>query len=114
MKDTRHADDVLSLDFLPLGAYRTWSLPIWSKMWQTDMNKYLAHITYRRTEDRPAKSLPNWDHTVHVEPLRVEFNHAWWDFRAAVTDSDYSAEFDKQLSECEGRPEFKMVNLRWL
>lgn len=78
------------------------------------MNKYLAHLTYRRTEDRDAKGLPHWNHELQVKPLRVEFNHAWWDFRAAVTDSDYCAEFDRHHSEREGRPEFKLVNLRRL
>jgi hypothetical protein len=58
--------------------------------------------------------LPLWDHTVWVQPLRAEFNKAWWDFRAAVIDSDSSAEFDNQLRERKGRPEFKLVNLKRL
>jgi hypothetical protein len=108
----RYREDVLALDYLPPNSSRPWGLPIWTAKWRDDMDKYLAHITYRRTEDRDAKGLPHWNHEVWVRPLRIEFNHAWWDFRAAVIDSDYNAEFEKQLRERECRPEFKTLNLR--
>ena len=117
MKDKRFDDDVLAMDYLPLGATRTWNLPIWIGVWQTDMNKYLAHITYRRTEDRDALGLPHWNHTddnIGVRPLRNEFNKAWWDFRESVTDSDFCAKFDEELRECETKEGFEVVNLRRL
>lgn len=114
MKDTRHDDDVLAMDYLPPGASRTWDLPIWTKTWQKDMNKYLAHITYRRAEDRDARGLPHWDHTVWVQPLTAEFNKAWWDFRESVTDSEFCTAFDRQLRECEAKPGLEVVNLKRL
>jgi hypothetical protein len=109
--DKRHKDDVLAIDYLPLNATRTWDLPIWKAKWREDMNKYLTHITYRRTEDRDAKGLLHWEHKVWVPQLRDEFNKAWWDFRDAVTDSDFCAEFDKQLRDCQNKKGFEAVTL---
>jgi hypothetical protein len=110
----RFKDDVLAMDYLPANAPRTWDLPIWKLTWRDDMNKYLTHLAYRRSEDRDAKGLPHWDNEVWVPHLRDEFNKAWWDFRDSVTDSAFCTEFDKHLSERESRPEFKMVNLKRL
>jgi hypothetical protein len=110
----RFKDDVLAMDYLPANAPRTWDLPIWKITWRDDMNKYLTHITYRRAEDRDAKGLPHWEHGVWVPQLRDEFNKAWWDFRESVTDSEFCAEFDKQLRECEAKPGFEVVNLKRL
>lgn len=113
MKDVRQQDDVLAMDYLPPHTPRKWDVPIWSK-WKEDMGKYLAHITYRRTEDRPAEGLLHWDHAVWVPQLRVEFNKAWWDFREAVIDGEFCAEFDKQLRDCKAKPGFDKVNLNRL
>jgi hypothetical protein len=114
MNDARQDDDVLAIDYLPPGARRTWDLPIWRKWWQKDINKYLTHITYRRTENRDAKGLPHWVHTKRVPQLRDEFNKAWWDFRDAVTDSEFCAEFDKQLRDHEDQVAVNTVSLRRL
>jgi hypothetical protein len=105
-------DDVLALDYLPPDTRRMWDLPIWTAKWRDDMNKYLTHITYRRAENREAKRLPHWDHTVWVPRLRGEFNKAWWDFREAVTDGEDCAEFDRQFRECEVKSGFETVNLK--
>jgi hypothetical protein len=76
-------------NYLPPRTPRKWAVPIWSTKWKEDADKYLAHITYQRTEDRPGKGLPHWDHTVWVPQLRVEFNKAWWDFRESVIDGAF-------------------------
>ncbi len=109
--DKRYKDDVLAMDYVPLIAHRTWDLPVWKAKWRDDMNKYLTHITYRRAEDRDAKGLPHWEHEVWVPQLRDEFKKAWSDFRNAVTDSDFSAEFDNQLHACQNKPGFEAVIL---
>lgn len=111
MNDNREKDDVLATDFLPPGSVPKWTLPIWEANWRAVMNKYLAHITYQRTENRRAMGLPLWDHMVWVPQLRDEFKKAWKEFLVAVTDSDFRAEFEKQLKQCQAKDGFQKVIL---
>ena len=93
VKSYDELDDILALDYLPQNATRNWTLPIWAAEWRNVMNKQLAHIAYSREKE--------WNHLKWVPQLEAEFNKAWWDFREAVTDNDYSEEFDKQLALCQ-------------
>jgi hypothetical protein len=111
-RDKRDGDDVLALDYLPPNKTRTWDLPIWDRTWRADMNKYLAHITYRRAEKRLALGLPEWHHGLWVPRLAKEFNTAWWDFREAVVDAEFAKGFDEHIAERQNREEFADIVLQ--
>jgi hypothetical protein len=97
-------DDVLALDYLPSKATRKWTLPIWIAEWRDAMNKQLTHIAYSRDKE--------WNHLAWVPRLETEFKKAWWDFREAIVDNDYSKEFDSQLGICQSKPGFSKIVLR--
>jgi len=115
MKDKRsknrgqELDDILALDYLPTNAKtRKWKLPIWTAQWREPMNKYLAHMAYSRTYP----PVQHWDHRIWVPQLETEFNSAWWGFREAITDKDYSAEFDNQNGLCQAKEGFENIVLQ--
>ena len=68
------------------------------------MQKQLAHIAYSREKE--------WNHTIWVPKLELEFNEAWWDFREAIVDEEYNREFDNQLTICRAKPGFANIGLR--
>ena len=103
----RSKDDVLALDYLPLGASKSWGLPKWDREWRDDMNKQLTHITYARV-----LAPHSWDHRVWVPKLRTEFVDTWKDFRLAITNSDFQDEFTRQISICEAKQGFANIPLR--
>lgn len=97
-------DDVLSLDYMPPGRPRIWDLPVWIAEWRDPMNKQLAHIAYCRDKE--------WDHLRWIPMLEPEFREAWWDFREAIVDDEYSREFDAQLTARQRKMGFGNMFLR--
>jgi len=47
-----------------------------------------------------------------VPQLEQEFHKAWWDFRDAIIDHEYSQEFDKQLTDCQAKEGFGDIVLQ--
>ena len=101
MKRGKELDDVLALDYVPTNATRKWELPIWIAEWRDPMNKQLAHIAYSRGKE--------WNHLKWVPQLEQEFRKAWWDFCGAITDNEYSQEFEKQLTYCQTKRGFRDI-----
>ena len=104
----RYKDDVLALDYVPAGAptARTWSLPTWSLEWRGQMNKQLTHIAYERV-----RHPKEWDHRKWNQKLEKEFRDAWKLFLDAVIDTDFKAEFDKQIAACRAKTSFASILL---
>lgn len=107
MEDKRqYGDDVLAVDFLPVGRIPTWSLPTWVNVWRRPMNKQLTHIAYERV-----RQPQSWDHRQWVSRLEAEFRNAWKDFWGAVTDADFKAEYERQLDACRSKRGFPNISL---
>jgi hypothetical protein len=106
LNDDRVKDDVLALDYLAVGSTRTWGLVTWSQEWRSTMNKQLTHITYERVRQPKI-----WDHRKWTPKLEREFRDAWKMFWDAVIDTDFKAEYDKQISICRGKRGFANIVL---
>lgn len=89
----RYKDDVLALDYVPVGSTRTWSLATWTQEWRNTMNKQLTHIAYERV-----RQPKEWVHWKWVPTLEGEFRDAWKIFWAAVIDADFKAEYDRLIA----------------
>ena len=104
---TRTEDDILAIDFIPLGAIPKWQLPIWKGKWNAAMNKQLAHITYARV-----LSPQSWDHRLWNGKLVGELRDAWGEFLQAIVDPEYMDEFERQIHSCQSRPGFGSFQLQ--
>jgi len=105
----RYKDDILALDYLPPGSVRTWDLPTWENKWRDHMNKHLTHIAYARViSPRPRE----WNHLEWDPPLMKDFLIAWKALLDAATDPQYSAEFKRQIDDCQGKTGFADIPLR--
>ena len=93
---------ILAGHYLPAGFRRTWDLPTWEAEWQLEMDKQLAHITFKREKE--------WDHTKWVPTLEREMRAAWADFRKAVVDP-HKREFAAQIAYCQAEAGFAALTL---
>jgi hypothetical protein len=94
--------DILASDYLPPGSTRKWTLPTWEREWQAEMDKQLAHITFKREKE--------WNHLKWVPTLETEMRTAWGKFLAAV-DPQHKQEFRIQIARCQGKPGFHALKL---
>lgn len=94
--------DILARDYVPVGSTRTWTLATWEAVWQVEMDKQLAHITFKRDKE--------WDHRKWVPVLEVEMRTAWAEFLNAA-DTPYKGDFMSRLSECRSKPGFDKLRL---
>ena len=60
--------DILASDYLPAGYTRKWTLPTWEQEWQAEMDKQLAHISFKREKE--------WNHITWVPTLESEMRTA--------------------------------------
>lgn len=80
--------DILALDYLPSNSTRCWSLPTWDKEWRHQMNKQLAHLSFKRDKE--------WNHLKWLPLLEQEMQNAWSKFLLEI-DQQYASEFHLQL-----------------
>lgn len=102
----RYGDEIIALDYLPMGTVRAWSLRTWEDTWRKPMNKQLTHIAYARIrQPKP------WDHRKWVPRLEAEFREAWNGFWTTVSDAEFVGEYRRQLQHCQEKEGFSEIKL---